>query len=68
MLRLNQTTMFSTNYQQIDNGQDQPGPATVTGIDSKVILIKHGSVLRCVHPGHLQLVPSHKLIDMNHVD
>ena len=43
------------------------GPVMVSGIDDKVILIKHGSVLRRIHPGHLRFVPSHELIDMNPV-
>ena len=44
------------------------GAATCIGIDSKIILIKHGSVLKHVHPSQLELVPFQKLIGINPVD
>ncbi len=34
------------------------GPAKVIGSDGKVIIVKHGSVLRRVHPRHIQLLGS----------
>ena len=63
--------MFKPNdnvFYKLPTDQRWQGPATDTGIDGKVILIKHGNVLRRVHPSNLQLVPSHALIDINPVD
>ena len=43
-------------FYKLPNERRWQGPATVVGVDGKVILIKHGSVLRRVHPCNLQLL------------
>ena len=43
-------------FYKLPNEHRWQGPATVVGVGGKVILIKHGSILRRVHPCNLQLI------------
>jgi len=43
-------------YYKLPDDRRWQGPATVIGADGKVIMLRHGSVIRRVHPCRLQLV------------
>ena len=43
-------------YYKLPDDRRWQGPATVIGADGKVVMIRHGSVLRRVHPCRLQMV------------
>ena len=46
-------------FYKLPNDRRWNGPATVIGQDSKVVILRHGSILRRVHPCRLQHVNPH---------
>ena len=53
----------NTVYDKLPHENRWQGPAIVIGQDNKVAIVKHGNIIRCVHPCNLQLkTPEHIIV------